>query len=106
MSGDITQWDKWVDVAFHDCANLMLSRDMFSDLHRMVDKNPKMQQPDYFYEYLANTYVAHTSMMLRKHAKISKSSISLARLAADMLKHPDRLQSLGTNADFGATVEG
>lgn len=104
MTDDIAQWKKWVDVAFHDCANLMLSRDMFRDLHRMVEKNPKMQQPDYFYEYLADTYVAHTSMMLRKHIKVSKDSISLAKLAANMLQHKEGLQAPAEKNEFEAAV--
>ena len=106
MSDDIANWEKWIEVAFHDCANLMLSRDMFRDLHRMVEKNPKMQQSDYFYEYLANTYVAHASMMLRKHAKVSKNSISLARLASDMLQHKDRLRALSSTDEFAVIVSG
>lgn len=60
---------------------------MFLDLHKMIAKNPKMQQSDYFHEYMEDTYVAHVLMMVRKHLKVDPDSISLAALASDILEN-------------------
>ncbi|WP_185822552.1 AbiU2 domain-containing protein [Xanthomonas sp. GW] len=95
MSNKVVKWKRWLDVASHDCANVLLSRDMFRDLHRMIEKNPKMQQADYFHEYMEDTYVAHVLMMVRKHLKRSSDSISLAALASDL--HANRAVAPDTN---------
>lgn len=94
-----------VDLACADCGNLMLSRAMFTDLHKMVEKNPKMQQSDYFYDYLADTYVAHVTMMLRKHTKLDKNSISLTALARKIFNSRDRLEGTFNEAEFSAAME-
>ena len=87
MSNKFAKWKKWVDLICHDCGNLILSRDMFLDLHEMIRKNPGMQHADYFHEYMTDTYVAHAAMMLRKHIKADKDSISLTSLVYDMLNN-------------------
>lgn len=100
MSNKVAKWKRWLDVICHDCGNVMLSRDMFLDLHKMIEKNPKMQQSDYFHEYMRDTYIAHVAMMLRKHAKIDEDSISLACLAKDILNSKDEVTGLSVADDF------
>lgn len=78
----------------------MLCRDMFLDLHKMIEKNPKMQQSDFFHEYMRDTYVAHVAMMLRKHAKEDANSISLASLAKDILNYRGKVAELSVADDF------
>ena len=91
MTDKIAKWRKWVELACSDCGNLMLSRDMFVDLHDMIAKNEQMQQNDYFHVYMRDTYVAHAFMMLRKHIKVHPDSISLADAVSDMLANIDQL---------------
>jgi hypothetical protein len=100
----IAKWKRWIDLICHDCGNVMLSRDMFLDLHGMIKKNPKMQQSDYFHEYMRDTYIAHAAMMLRKHAKIDKDSISLAGLARDILNSKEK-NGLSVGDDFEAITD-
>lgn len=78
----------------------MLSRNMLLDLHTMIEKNPKMQQSDYFHDYMKDTYIAHVAMMLRKHAKIDRDSIALAGLASDILNNKDQVKEPLAVGDF------
>lgn len=87
MSNKVAKWQRWTELICGDCANLLLSRDMFNDLRGMIGKNPKMQQNDYFHEYMHDTYVAHALMMVRKHLKVDRDSISLTALASDIFEH-------------------
>lgn len=96
----IAKWKTWAELVCHDCGNVMLSRDMYLDLHKMIEKNPKMQQSDYFHEYMRDTYVAHVAMMLRKHAKVDKDSISLAGLARDIINNRGDIAGLSVDSDF------
>lgn len=100
MSNKVAKWIRWLDVISHDCGNVLLSRDMFRDLHRMIEKNPKMQQADYFHEYMEDTYVAHVLMMVRKHLKVSKDSISLVSLANDMYNNRFVVPALKSTEDI------
>ena len=105
MSNKVAKWKKWISLICHDCGNVMLSRDMFLDLHKMIEKNEKMQQSDYFHEYMKDTYVAHAAMMLRKHAKTDKDSISLASLAKDILDNKDHVSGVTTPEGFEASID-
>lgn len=96
VSNKITKWRKWVDLICRDCGNIMLSKDMFLDLHAMIAKNPRMQCSDYFHEYMEDTYVAHVAMMLRKHIKMDRDSISLKSLATDILANQDKAKTLSS----------
>lgn len=100
MNNKIAKWRKWVNLICHDCGSLMLSRDMYNDIRAMVQKNPSMRHADYFNAYIAHTYVAHTAMMLRKHIKTDANSISLALLAADLLKNKDLISWPSCINDF------
>ncbi|HET6396105.1 MAG TPA: hypothetical protein VFF91_04635 [Pseudoxanthomonas sp.] len=101
----IAKWKRWIEPICDDCGNVMLSRDMFLDLHGMIQKNPKMQQSGYFHECMRDTYIAHTAMMLRKHAKIDKDSISLAGLARDILENRDKVKGLSVGDDFESITD-
>lgn len=98
MSNKIAKWQKSVGLACEDCGNLMLSRKMFLDLHRMISVNEPMRQEDYFHEYMRDTYVAHAFMSLRRHIKIHKDSISLSGAVHDMLENAAALPN-ATNMD-------
>jgi hypothetical protein len=87
MTNKVAKWKRWGEAICGDCANLLLSRDMFIDLHEMIAKNQKMQQSDYFHEYMKDTYVAHALMMVRKHLKVGADSISLTALASDICEN-------------------
>lgn len=102
MSNKIEKWQKSVGLACLDCGNLMLSRDMFLDLHRMIAANKEMQQEDYFHEYMRDTYVAHAFMTLRRHIKIHKDSISLAGVVHDILENITQLPNGGDAGDLRA----
>jgi hypothetical protein len=104
MSNKVAKWKRWLELCCHDCGNVMLSRDMFLDLHGMIAKNPKMQQSDYFHEYMRDTYIAHVAMMIRKHAKIGEDSISLAGLARDMLSNKGKVGELSLADNFEAAT--
>lgn len=105
MSNKVAKWERWIDLICHDCGNVMLSRDMFLDLHKMIKKNPKMQQGDYFHDYMKDTYIAHVAMMLRKHAKTGRDSISLASLASDILNNKDQVSGIFVAEDFEAKID-
>jgi uncharacterized protein YutD len=91
MSNKIAKWKKWVAEICTDCGYLMLNREMFNDLRAMIQKNPKMQQADYFHDYMKDTYVVYTTIMLRRHLKNDSNSISLSTLVSDILENKDQI---------------
>ena len=91
MSKKVAKWLKWIQLIGHDCGNLILSKDMFLDLRGLIAKNPKMQEPDYFHDYMHDTYLAHVLMMLRKHVKTDSQSISLVSLSQDILDNSNEI---------------
>jgi hypothetical protein len=101
MSNKVAKWKKWTDIICGDCANLLLSRDMFRDLHQMIAKNKRMQQSDYFHVYMQDTYVAHALMMVRKHLKVDRDSISLTALASDIFEN----RHSAPNQNFAAEMD-
>nr|HPM75379.1 hypothetical protein [Saccharofermentans sp.] len=104
MSNKIAKWEKWIDLICHDCGNVMLSRDMFIDLHKMIEKNPKMQQGDYFHDYMRDTYVAHVLMMIRKHLKTDSNSISLKALVRDILENSNQIEGFTSPTELQARL--
>ncbi|HKJ63066.1 MAG TPA: hypothetical protein VKA94_13920 [Hyphomicrobiales bacterium] len=105
MDNKVAKWSKWAEAICEDCGNVMLSRDMFLDLHRMLQKHPEMQQADYFHEYMRDTYIAHVTMMLRKHAKKSSNGISLALLASDMQANHVQVSGVSLEPDFDSAIQ-
>lgn len=102
MSNKIAKWQKSIGLACLDCGNLMLSRRMFVDLHRMISANGPMQQEDYFHEYMRDTYVAHVFMSLRRHIKIHRDSISLSGVVLDMLENAGELANASNLGELRA----
>ncbi len=111
MNKKVEKWKKWINFICHDCGNVMLSRDMFLNLHSMIEKNPKMQQNDYFHDYMRDTYISHVVMMLRKHAKACnhvenrQNCISLTCLTSEMLDCKNQDISLSLVGDFKNRVD-
>ena len=105
MGSKAAKWSKWAEAVCQDCGNVMLSRDMFLDLHGMIQKHPEMQQADYFHEYMTDTYIAHVTMMLRKHAKKSSNSFSLASLASDMQTNHGQVKGMSLPTGFDSAAQ-
>lgn len=105
MGDKIENWRRWAELACQDCGNAILSRDMFLSLHEMIQKNPVMQVADYFHEYMRDTYIAHVTMMLRKHAKVSKDSISLLGLARDLSDNIGQVQNISVADSFELNIQ-
>lgn len=78
---------------------------MFLDLHGMIQRHTEMQQADYFHEYMKDTYIAHVTMMLRKHAKKGSNSVSLASLASDMQARQGQADAVPLGAGFDAAIQ-
>lgn len=78
---------------------------MFLSLHKMIQKNPKMQVADYFHEYMTNTYIAHVTMMLRKHVKVKKDSISLVGLARDISSNKEQVKEIHVPDNLAPNIQ-
>lgn len=91
MHKPIKKWLDWYEQIAGDSANMLLCRKMFFDLHELIQKNPKLQEPDFFHEYMRDTYIAHICSGIRRQFKDSADSISLARLLREISEHPSFL---------------
>ncbi|MBF0293518.1 MAG: DUF2442 domain-containing protein [Nitrospinae bacterium] len=82
----LTKWIKWLDVIKAEVQQeLVLPKHTFSEIQGIIKANPKLQQQNYFYRYLARTYISHMLMGVRRQTKIGKDSISFARLLQEMI---------------------
>ena len=88
MHKPIAKWLSWYETIVGDAENMLLCRKMFFDLHEIIQNNPELQKPDFFHEYMRDTYIAHICSGVRRQFKDNSDSISLARLLREISEHP------------------
>ena len=87
----LTKWICWLDVIKGEVRELVIAKDMFQQMQKMIEDNPLLHRPSLFYRYFSNTYVSHVVIGLRRQIKGGDQSISMSRLFEEMIETPEVL---------------
>lgn len=88
MEHRFEKWNNWFENIDEDVCVLISNQAIFKQIQEIVDNNPKIQQPNLFYTFIADTYVAFTVMAIRRQIKFHKESISFAGLLKEIIETP------------------
>ncbi|MDA1277191.1 MAG: hypothetical protein O2960_24535 [Verrucomicrobia bacterium] len=87
----LAKWIRWLDVIGAEVQALVIAKDIFWSVQKLIRANPKIQKPSAFYQYMGDTYVAYAVMGIRRHAKPQKGSITLAQLLGEIAQEPAKI---------------
>ncbi len=82
------RWRTWLPNMEAELTQLMGKREIFWKLQEIAKENPKILDPDAFFEWLCTNYVVAMSMGVRRFADRSKNVRSLWRMLYEILEHP------------------
>src|SRR5215510_2486158 len=91
MDQKLNKWLRWLKVVENDIQQMLIHRNIFWEVQKIIRKNRNIQQPSSFYQYLGVTYVSYITMGIRRQVKIDKQSISFARLLSEIIETPSIL---------------
>ena len=81
---------QWLEVILKDVQDLLLDDHIFWEFQRLVEANPKFaESPGLFTQWMASAFIQATATGVRRQAKVSDDSISLARFLAEVEKYPN-----------------
>jgi hypothetical protein len=87
----LSKWIGWLAVIRGEVRELVIAKDTFQKIQRLIENNPALHQSNSFYQYLSNTYVSHAVIGLRRQIKSKSPTISMARLFEEMIERPQIL---------------
>jgi hypothetical protein len=83
------QWTTWIDEIKSDLSHVVNAKAIFEGFRGVLEKNEAWitaNHGDRFCRFVVRGYVIHVVLGIRRHAKIKRESISLARLLDQMQK--------------------
>lgn len=98
----LTKWICWLKVIKVEVQDLVIAKDTFLKVQKLIEGNPLLHQPSPFYRHFSSTYVSHAVIGLRRQIKGGDQSISMSRLFEEMIETPEIL----TRAYFVKLYEG
>lgn len=81
------RWEQWLGTIRDDVYGIMHARHIFKEVQGIVTKNPALQKPNIFYEWMARSYAVTCAMGVRRQADVDQKAVSLMKLLRDMRKH-------------------
>jgi hypothetical protein len=63
MDQRLKKWIKWLKVCKDEIQSLLVYRDIFLNVQKLIKKNKTIQKPSSFYRYLGDTYISHAVVM-------------------------------------------
>jgi hypothetical protein len=87
----LKKWLPWMDVIKAELHDLVVAKHVFHGVQSLIRANPALHQPSSFYDYLAQTYVSHVVIGVRRQIKSDKQSISMARLLEELVDSPQSM---------------
>lgn len=91
MDSKLKKWLRWLEVIKGELHDLVVAKYTFHEVQTLIKNNPLLHKPSSFYDYLAQTYVSHVVIGLRRQIKSDTQSISMARLFEEMIATPQSL---------------
>jgi hypothetical protein len=82
----LKKWSEWLRAVRVDVRSLLLSRQIFWEIQRIVDANAKLQeQPGLFNRWLATNYVVAATVGIRRQRDPDSRSVSLVRSLTEVV---------------------
>lgn len=91
MSDDdiLNTWREWLKQIEKDIEELYEFRRIYKDTREIVSKNPAVQAPSLYHDFVTSCYVAYAVMAVRRQASAPRpDSVSLTRLLDEIEKRP------------------
>ena len=106
MQQKLEKWIRWLKIIQDEIQQLVIAKDTFWEVQKIIKNNKAIQKPSSFYQYLGSTYVSHSVVGMRRQLKVDPQSISFARLLAEMAEYPEILSRKYYKSLYaGSTVE-
>ena len=87
----LVKWIRHLKVIKGEVQELVIAKDTFQKVQKLIEDNPLLHQSSPFYRHLSNTYVSHVVIGLRRQLKCDDQSISMVRLFEEMIATPQVL---------------
>lgn len=88
MDSRLAKWIRWFAVIHDDVQQLLICQNIFWEIQSIIKNNKKIHKSSSFYQYLADTYISHVTIGIRRQLKINQTSISFTRLLTEIGEHP------------------
>ncbi len=90
-SQKLEKWLRWMETIHNEILALVQDANMFWEIQDIIRRNPRIQKPNAFYNYLVRTYLSHALAGLHRQTKLQKDSISFVRLLGEIAENPEEL---------------
>jgi hypothetical protein len=84
MDPKLKKWIRWLKSIEVEITQLVIAKDIFWSVQKLIDKNNKIQKPSSFFKYMGDTYISFIVMGIRRQIKIDSQSISFVRLLSEI----------------------
>jgi hypothetical protein len=105
-------WDRWLEHVKGEITRLSVNRHIFWEVQEIIKKNPNIQKPSSFYEWMGNLYATDAVIGVRRllDPDAKDISISLARLLTEIERNPgvisrQRFLSLYKHSDYSPDMK-
>ena len=97
----LKKWGEWLRVIHTDVRSLLLSRQVFWEIQKIVGANAKLQeQPGLFNQWLATNYVVAATVGIRRQLDRDSRSVSLVRLLTEVEVTIEERPNILSRANF------
>jgi len=87
----LDKWIRWLEIIQQEVQALVMAKDVFWSVQRLIKANPAVQTPSIFYWYMGNTYVAYALTGIRRQVKTQKDSIAFKQLLTEITQEPGKI---------------
>jgi hypothetical protein len=95
------KWGEWLRDIHADVRSLLMSRQIFWEIQKIVDANAKLQeQPGLFNQWLATNYVVAATVGIRRQLDRDSRSVSLVRLLTEVAVTIEERPDILSRANF------
>ena len=81
------RWRRWMKRITPEIRSLVINREIFEKVGRIVEANPRIQDPSDFHVWVTRNYVYQAAIGVRRMTDDSSDCWSLLRLLRDLRKH-------------------
>ncbi len=106
MDNKLKKWLRWLKIIHDDVRQLLVKRNIFWEVQKIIKNNKELHKPSSFYDYLGDTYIAYITIGIRRQIKVNNQSVSFSRLLTELIETPTVLsRKYYTGLYKGSVVE-
>lgn len=85
------RWRRWLDRIYNDVLGLVLKREIYRQVGKIIDQNPRIQLESSFYSWMSEVYAAAMAIGVRRQLDRDSRSISMQNLLREIRQCPGAL---------------